>query len=218
MTAETTGRLLERIGQAGVVAVLRRLPVDAVQRVVEALLEGGVQAVELTMDSPAAAEVIAGVRNYVGDKLLIGAGTVMHEEQMREALDAGADFLVSPHFDADLVQAAKKYKCLYIPGIFTASEAAAALRAGAEVLKLFPAGAVGPGYLKDLLGPFRGTLFMPTGGIQPEQVGTYLAAGALAVGVGSALTPKDAIAQGDYSVIREKAETVAGQVREARRG
>ncbi len=218
MRSETTGRLVERIGEAGVIAVLRRLPGDAVHGVVEALLEGGVKAVELTMDTPAAAEVIATIRERLGGELLLGAGTVMTAGQVKEAIAAGADFLVGPHFDPELVEAAREQGHLYIPGVLTASEAAGALRTGAEVLKLFPAGPLGPGYLKDLLGPFRGTLFVPTGGIRPDEVGVYLAAGALAVGVGSALTPQDAVAAGDFARVRELAATVVRLVEEARRG
>jgi 2-dehydro-3-deoxyphosphogluconate aldolase/(4S)-4-hydroxy-2-oxoglutarate aldolase len=216
MSGEQVDTIVARIREAGVIAVLRRLPPDTAYDIVDALLEGGLKAVELTMDSPAAAEVIAGVRERAGNDLLIGAGTVMTAAQVDEALEAGADFLVSPHLDESLVAKAQEAERLFIPGVMTATEVARAQRAGAEVLKLFPAGSLGPGYLKDLLGPFRGTPFIPTGGITPERVGDYLRAGALAVGVGSALTPATAISQRDWAAIRQLASTLVRQVDEVR--
>lgn len=205
-----------KIEQAGVVAILRRLPESTLLDVAGALVSGGIQVLEMTLDSPGAYTGISTLRNTYGDNVLIGAGTVMTREQLRGAKDAGAKFMLSPHLDTDLVAYAKELDVVLIPGIATPSEIALAKRAGAEVLKLFPAGPLGTSYLKDLLGPFHGTSFIPTGGITPANARDFIEAGAVAVGMGSSLVPKQDIFSAAWKSIGDRAEQVVRAVSEAR--
>ncbi|MBX5435992.1 MAG: bifunctional 4-hydroxy-2-oxoglutarate aldolase/2-dehydro-3-deoxy-phosphogluconate aldolase [Alicyclobacillaceae bacterium] len=207
---------VQRLSGVGVVAILRRLPADKLLRIAEALLAGGMEAIEITVDSPGALDAIAMLCERYGDRLLVGAGTLMTTSQVEDAVTAGAEFLLSPHFDAELVRAAHKRDRVMVPGVLTPTEIAQALRAGAQILKVFPIGPLGPSYIKDLLGPFRGTKFLPTGGIRPEAVADYVRAGAVGVGLGSALLPPGAVERGDWAAIAAAAARLLAAVRSAK--
>ncbi len=183
---------LSRLGQARLIAVLRVPAPALVQPAVDALVAGGIDAVELTFTTPGAAAELAAVRRRHPD-MLLGAGTIRRPDEAAAAADAGADFLVMPHLDRELLGACFATGLPCMPGVFTASELGAALGAGAEVVKLFPAGTGGPGHMRALLGPFPGVPVVPTGGIGLDDVGTWLAAGALAVGVGGELCSTELI-------------------------
>ncbi len=199
---------VEIIRTSTVIAILRKVPFEKAISVSSAVVNGGVSAIEVTMDGADAAQIIKELRKEHEGKILIGAGTIMTSEQIHLALNAGADVLFCPHLDVQLLQEAKRLGTLLIPGVTTPTEVAVAKQAGAEVLKLFPAGSLGPGYLKALLGPFAGTLFIPTGGISPENAASYLKAGAVAVGMGSALFPKSEVDKGDFAAISNQIKTV----------
>lgn len=182
--------IVTRLRDARVVAVVRARDGEEAIRIAEALHAGGLAAIELTFTTPGVAEAIVETRRRLGDGLLLGAGTITTAQQAQDAAGAGADFLVSPHLDPDLLRAQMATGLLSIPGVLTPSEVAAALRAGAALLKLFPASTVGVGHLQALFGPFPGLAVMPTGGIAVEDVPRWLRAGALAVGIGGELLPR----------------------------
>ena len=153
----------------------------------EALLAGGVDTLEVTCDSPGVLDMIRAIDAALGDRVLLGAGTVLDASTAQSAVDAGAKFLVSPHTDPELVRSFSARGIPWIPGAFTASEVLAAWRAGASVVKLFPAGSVGPAYIKDLRGPLREIPLLPTGGVTIDNAASFLEAGAWGLGMGSAL-------------------------------
>jgi 2-dehydro-3-deoxyphosphogluconate aldolase/(4S)-4-hydroxy-2-oxoglutarate aldolase len=195
---------LDRLGDARLVAVLRADSADSVAPAVAALGAGGVRAVELTFTTPGVEDALARVRAEQPE-LLLGAGTVRSPEQARAAAGAGAEFLVMPHLDPDLLDACSQTGLPVVPGAMTASEVAAALDGGARAVKLFPAGPLGVGYMRALAGPFPGVPFVPTGGIGLDDLADWLAAGAHAVGVGGELCSRELIGQGRFGELAELA-------------
>lgn len=195
---------LARLGQARLVAVLRVPAPELVEPAVDALVAGGIEAVELTFTTPDAATELDAIRRRHPD-ILLGAGTIRRPEQAATAAEGGADFLVMPHYERDLLGACLATGLPSMPGIFTASELGAALGAGAEVVKLFPAGTGGPEHMRALFGPFPGVPVVPTGGIGLDDVGAWLAAGALAVGVGGELCSKELIEAGRFEELSSRA-------------
>ena len=172
----------------GIIAILRGdFGVDDMVRLGEALLAGGVTILELTLNSTAALTALPTLRERLGRRMLIGAGTVRYATQVQPALEAGAQFLVSPNFDRDTAARARSAGLLHLPGIFTPTEAQTAFAAGCTMLKLFPADTIGPAYLKALRAPLDDIEFVPTGGINVDNIGAYRKAGAVAVGLGSQL-------------------------------
>jgi 2-dehydro-3-deoxyphosphogluconate aldolase / (4S)-4-hydroxy-2-oxoglutarate aldolase len=198
------GDALVRLGQARLVAVLRVSEPELVEPAVDALVAGGLTAVELTFTTPGvAAELDAARRRY--PDILLGAGTIRSPGEAAAAADAGADFLVMPHFDRDLLGACLATGLPSMPGVFTASELGAALGAGAEIVKLFPASTAGPAHMRALFGPFPGVPVVPTGGIGLEDVAAWLDAGALAVGVGGELCSTRLIDAGHFDELAQRA-------------
>ena len=183
---ETTS---ETIKQAGIIAILRGdFSVADMLRIGDALLAGTVNIMEVTLNSPFALQALPQLREHFGNQMLIGAGTVRDALLARQAMDAGAQFMVAPNFDVETVSVAQSRNVLHLPGIFTASEAQTAFVAGCRMLKLFPmVGESGPAYLKALRGPFNDIDFVTTGGISLENIAEYARAGAVAVGMGSKL-------------------------------
>ena len=183
-----------RIRAARIIAILR---IDRADRIVDTCraLAGEGLAVEITMDRPHAIASIGAVREALGDDMLLGAGTVLDERAVDDAVSAGADFCVAPNLDPDVVAACRRRVVLPIPGVFTPTEIAAAGRLGLQFLKLFPCGGQTPEFLRALRGPFSAVGFVPTGGIGLSAVPDWLEAGAAAVGLGSALVrPDDSLA------------------------
>jgi len=190
--------VIERLREARVIAVLRTPDADSAVRAAEALVAGGVRAIELTFTTPGAADALRRARELLPDEVVVGAGTIRDLAQLDAALDAGAEFLVTPHLDAELLTAMLDSGRPALPGTFTPTEVAAALAAGARAVKLFPASAVGPAYLKALRGPFPDVQVVPTGGIGPADVQPWLDAGAVAVGAGGELCPASLVAEGRW--------------------
>ena len=202
---------VSRIGDARLVAVLRVRSAERVEPAVDALVAGGIAAVELTFTTPGVAAELEAARRRHPD-LLLGAGTVRRAEEARAAAEAGAEFLVMPHLDRDLLAACLATGLPSLPGVFTPSELAAALVAGAEVVKLFPAGPAGPAHMRALLGPFPGVPIVPTGGIGRDDVAIWLRAGALAVGVGGELCSTELIDAGRFTELAQRARNFSGVV------
>jgi 2-dehydro-3-deoxyphosphogluconate aldolase / (4S)-4-hydroxy-2-oxoglutarate aldolase len=199
----------EPLGRSRVVAILRRTDPHAAVALSEALVSGGITTLEVTCDSPAAMEMIRAISQSLDDRVLVGAGTVLDAATAEAALDAGARFLVSPHLDADLVRSFSARGVAWIPGAFTPTEVLAAWRAGAAIVKLFPAGPVGPGYIRDLLGPLRGVPLLPKGGVNLDNAAGFLEAGAWGLGLGSALVDNQLIDAGRFDEIQDRARRLA---------
>src|SRR5436190_15515352 len=216
MTGRSRIEITAAIEQLGVVAVIRLQDPHALHGVVQALAEGGVRALEVTMTVPRAIELIAELAPTLPEGFLLGAGTVLDGGTARRAIIAGAQFIVSPVFRPDVISAGHEHDVPVMPGCFTATEILTAWEAGADIVKVFPATAVGPTYLKDIHGPLPQVKLMPTGGVSIDNVGEWLKAGAVAVGVGSALVDTKAIAAKQFNVITDNARRIVANVAAAR--
>ncbi len=198
----------------GVVAIGRRIDPSRVAAIIDGLARGGVQAFELTLNEPEAdalRSIEAAARHAAGTGMAIGAGTVLSIEAAQRALDAGATFVVMPHTDPALVAWAAAQGIPAFPGAATPTEIVAAWRAGAAAVKLFPASVVGPGFLRELRGPFPDIPLVPTGGVTASTAGDFIRAGAVAVGLGSWL-----IGDGVVTGVAERAAQVVRAVSDAR--
>jgi 2-dehydro-3-deoxyphosphogluconate aldolase/(4S)-4-hydroxy-2-oxoglutarate aldolase len=200
---------LERLRVTGVMAVIRGASIDAALQTSHALVRGGVTGIEITFSTPGAAAAIERARREL-PSALVGAGTVLSHADLAAACDAGAEFLVSPHLDETLVEAARLRGVPFLPGALTPTEVVRAWHAGAACVKLFPGSAVGPGYVKALRGPLPHVPLMPTGGVDEKNLGEWLAAGAVAVGMGGAL------ATGSAEAIEAAARRISQALRAAR--
>jgi 2-dehydro-3-deoxyphosphogluconate aldolase/(4S)-4-hydroxy-2-oxoglutarate aldolase len=201
----------------GVIAVLRLDDVARLRPVVDALGEGEIRAVELTLTMPGALEALAALHQSRGDALLVGAGSVLDAETARLAILAGARFVVAPTFRPPLVEMCHRYGVVAIPGAYTPTEILTAWEGGADLVKLYPARGLGPDYVKELRGgPLPQVALVPTGGVTVENAGEFLAAGAAAVGVGGALVARDVVARGEYGRITDYARRLVRTVRAER--
>lgn len=209
-------RTLDRLLDSGVVAVLRDIDPEAMPEVAAALQAGGVTALEVTADGHDASRTIAELAPTVDDDVLVGAGTVMDAATASRVIEAGAEFVVSPHLDPEVVQTASRRGVVVGPGVMTPTEAADAMAAGADLIKVFPASTVGPGHLGAIAGPLGDVPIMPTGGIGPDNVAAFFDAGAAVVGAGSALIDYDAIERGDYDAVESRAREFVAAVEDAR--
>ncbi len=197
--------LLSVLAEAGVIATLRAPSPATAHAAVGALLRGGVRAIEITYTTPHAGAVIADLAARYGEEIMLGAGTLTTPDQVHEASEAGAAFLVSPGYDADVVEAVAATGRLSMIGGFTPTEVQHLARIGVDVVKLFPGSLGGPALLKALRGPFPDLAYIPTGGVSDTNLAAWFEAGALAVGAGSELVPRDALAHGDLDQITELA-------------
>jgi len=204
------------IEDVGVVAIIRMTDADRVRAVFDAIGEGGVRAIEVTMTVPGAVDVIRRLAAELPPGFLLGAGTVLDAETVSRVVGAGAQFVVSPVFRREVVAACHASDVAAMPGCFSPTEILEAWDAGADVVKVFPSTSLGPQYLKDVRGPLPQVKLMPTGGVTLDNAGDWIRAGAVAVGVGTALLDKAAIAAGDYAVLRTKASRIVANVRAAR--
>lgn len=197
---------LQRVLNTGMVAIIRASSGEQLVNVARALYEGGIDVIEVTFTVPNAVEVLQAVHKDLGKKILLGAGTVLDPETARTAFLAGAQFLVSPTVNLEVIRMANRYDKLCMSGAYTPTEILTAWEAGADVVKVFPAEIGGPPYLKAIKGPLPQVRLMPTGGVNLETMHDFLKAGACAVGLGSSLVEKDAVEKGDFARIRSLAE------------
>jgi 2-dehydro-3-deoxyphosphogluconate aldolase/(4S)-4-hydroxy-2-oxoglutarate aldolase len=198
---------LGRIARSGVVAVLRAEDGGLLVDVAEALLRGGVEAVEVTFTVPKAHRVIERMADALGNRVLLGAGTVLDPETARIALLAGAEYIVSPTVNLDVIRLCRRYDKAVLPGALTPTEVLTAWEAGADVVKIFPSDLTGPAYLKALAGPLPQIRMMPTGGVNLETAADFLKAGAFALGIGGSLVDARSLAERNFARI----ETLARQ-------
>lgn len=201
----TRDEALKFILEAKVIAVIRMSDTDKLFKVTEAIRLGGVKAIEITMTVPDAIDIIRTMAQKKAPDVLIGAGTVLNAETAVAAVRAGADFLVSPITNFDMIKACRKLDKFVAPGALTPTEIVAAWESGADVVKVFPATSVGPKYFKDLKGPLPQIRLMPTGGVSIENAKDFLDSGACCVAIGTALLDKKAIAENNWSVLTQKA-------------
>lgn len=200
--------VLDIILATKVIAVIRMADAEKLTKVAEAIKQGGVRALEITMTTPSALDIIATMSKNRSSEVLVGAGTVLDPETATQAIHAGADFIVSPVLNVDMIRTCRRYDVLVAPGAFTPTEILFAWDNGADVVKVFPATSVGPKYFKDIKGPLPQVRLMPTGGVSLENARDFIANGACCVAIGTALLDKKAIDSGNWDVLTEKARAL----------
>ena len=207
---------LQRVCKSGLVAVVRSSSSEQLVEVARALADGGVTTIEITMTVPGVLDVLRDVRTALGDEILLGAGTVLDVESARAALLAGAEYIVAPTVDLEVIRLCRRYDKMVMPGAFTPTEILAAWQAGADVVKVFPADMGGPAYLKAIHGPMPQIRLMPTGGVDLNTAADFLRAGACCLGVGGSLVEKKALEEGNIGRIRSLAEQFVKIVKDVR--
>jgi 2-dehydro-3-deoxyphosphogluconate aldolase/(4S)-4-hydroxy-2-oxoglutarate aldolase len=204
--------------ECGIVAVVRSPDSSQLVEVARALADGGVTVVEITMSVPYALDVVRQVRQALGDRVLLGAGTILDPETARAALLAGAEYLVAPTVNLDVIRLCQRYDKLVMPGAFTPTEVLTAWEAGADIVKVFPAEVVGPAFFKALHGPLPQVRLMPTGGVDLSTAAAFLKAGACCLGVGGQLVEPKAVTERNFDRIRDLARQFTAIVRQVRQG
>ncbi|QDU31477.1 KHG/KDPG aldolase [Anatilimnocola aggregata] len=212
----TTPSPLDRVLDSCIVAVIRAESGEKLVDVAEALLAGGVDVMEVTFTVPKAVQVLERVADKLGDRVLLGAGTVLDPETCRAAFLAGAQFIVSPTVNVQVIEMCKRYSKLVMPGALTPTEVVTAWQAGADIVKIFPSDLTGPKYLKALHGPLPHIRLMPTGGVNLETATDFLKAGACALGVGTSLVDPKLVAAGDLKKIENLARQYQQLLKEYR--
>ncbi len=219
MTDEAQRRkITNQIIECGAAGVVRMPEAEKLVRVADAIRAGGITAIEITMTTPGALGVIEEVSRRMRDdeEVLVGVGSVLDGDTARKAINAGARFVVSPIFKEEIVEAAHEQGLPAFPGAFSPTEMQLAHEAGADLVKVFHASTLGKGYCKSVRGPLPHLKLMPTGGVTLTGAGDWIKAGASAVGVGSALLDKTAIAEGNFEKLTENARTLRNSIDEAR--
>jgi 2-dehydro-3-deoxyphosphogluconate aldolase/(4S)-4-hydroxy-2-oxoglutarate aldolase len=213
----TAKEILAFITEAGIVPVVRCSSAESAIQAVEACYHGGIRAAEITMTVPGAIRALEKCADRFGDKLVLGAGTVLDPETARACMLAGAEFFVTPSLRVSTIEMAKRYSKVICPGALTPTEVLTAWEAGADVVKIFPCGNVGGAkYIKALKGPFPQIEMIPTGGVNLETAGDFLKAGACAVAVGGELVDAKSLSEGRLDVIEERARQYLTVIAKAR--
>jgi 2-dehydro-3-deoxyphosphogluconate aldolase/(4S)-4-hydroxy-2-oxoglutarate aldolase len=209
--------ILNFMTEIGIVPVVRTTSAESAVKAIEAIYNGGIRAAEITMTVPGAIKALEKVADRFGDKIVLGAGTVLDPETARICMLAGAEFFVTPSLKVATIEVAKRYSKVICPGAMTPTEVLTAWDAGADIVKIFPAGNLGgPKYIKALKGPFPQIEMIPTGGVNLETAGEFLKAGACAVAVGGELVDAKSIKEGRYDLIEAKARQYLEVVAKAR--
>ena len=210
-------QVLAGIHEACMMPIIRVPTVAVAVHVAEAILEGGVNVVEITMSVPGALDAIGELHERHGDDVLLGAGSVIEEQMARDAVETGAQFIVGPAVEHGMIRACREMNVSCFPGALTPSEVLEAWTAGADVVKIFPAGNIGgASYIRALKAPLPQIELMPTGGVNIDTAADFIKAGSFCLGVGSAIVNKKAVADGDYGLITEYTRRLVGVIREAR--
>jgi len=196
------------------IAVIRLRERGKLLSVVEALVKGGVRCIEITMTVPDAIDSIAELSGIVEEDVVLGAGTVLDAETASRAIKAGARFIVSPVFIREIIELCIEQDTVVIPGCFTPTEIYTAWKAGADAVKVFPAGVLGPSFLKNVHGPLPDLKLIPTGGVTVENAATWIEAGAMAVAVGTDLVDKAAVESAEYKIITERAARLVSSLKQ----
>jgi 2-dehydro-3-deoxyphosphogluconate aldolase / (4S)-4-hydroxy-2-oxoglutarate aldolase len=207
---------IQKLIDTGVIAVIRMSDAGKLHRVVDAIREGGVDAIEITMTTPGALSIIEEMAKSNDGSYHLGVGSVLDAETARRAIAAGAQFVVSPVLKPEIIQISHKYDCPAMPGAFTPTEILTAHEHGADIVKVFPADVVGMAFFKAIIAPMPHLRLMPTGGVSLTNAGEWLKAGACAVGIGGALLDKKAIDGGNFAALTENARILIGSITQAR--
>lgn len=204
-------KVLTTLKETGIMAIIRALGTDQVEPVFKALIKGGIRMAEITFDQSGkvteeeTAEMIRYAREHFSDDMVIGAGTVVNKHLAKVAYKAGAEFIVSPNVDTDVIRYTVKKEMVSIPGALTPTEIVNAENAGADVIKLFPAGSFGPSYIKAISSPLSNVSFVATGGVGPENMEDFYKVGVRGFGVGGSIISKEALKNKDYEAIERAA-------------
>lgn len=209
-------KVLARMSDSGVVAVIRAPSAEVLVPLTDALIAGGVLSIEVTMSTPKAIAGIELLADKFGDRAIVGVGTVIDAATAADAMRAGAQFVVSPITDARIIETVVRQGKVMIPGAFTPTEIINAWTLGGDVIKVFPSTALGPQFFKDILAPLPQLRLTPTGGVDLKNCGQWIKAGAVCVGVGSALVTKDAMANKDWDGITKASKAFVDAIKEAR--
>ena len=207
---------LRDIVNCGVVAIVRVSSAREAVEVCEAIAKGGVKPIEITMTVPGAIDAIKEFKGVMKDNVLLGAGTVLDSETARAVILAGAEFVVCPTLNLEVIEVCRRYSKIVIPGAFTPTEILTAWEAGADIVKVFPATVGGPRYLRDIRGPLPQIRLIPTGGVNVDNTPDFIKAGAVAVAAGSSLVDRKAVSQKKYDIITETAKRFVEAVKLAR--
>lgn len=207
-------KIITSIQESGIVAVVRAENAEQAYKMTDACLEGGVNTLEITFTVPGAHTIIENVAKKFGDDVILGAGTVLDPETARIAILSGAQYIVSPYLNVDMIKLCNRYQIATMPGVMTIKEVVEAMECGADILKLFPGGVFGPSMIKNIKGPLPQAKMMPTGGVSVDNVKEWINAGAVAVGAGSSLTA--GAKTGDYNKVTETAKLFLKRIKEAR--
>lgn len=212
----TRFEIQKTIIDSGIVAIVRLNDSSQLSRVAQAITDGGLNAIEFTMTTPGALDIIKESAKSIGDKVLLGAGTVLDEETCRLAILAGAEFIVSPILDRRIIEMCHRYNKVCFPGAYTPTEIMQAIEMGSDFVKLFPANGLGPAYIKAVRAPLPQARIVPTGGVNLQTAGEFLKAGAAALAVGSELVKASKVAEGDFASITDTARKFREAVDQAR--
>lgn len=207
-------KIISKIKEIGIVAVVRVENAEQAYRVTDACLEGGIPSLEITFTVKGAHKIIENIADKYGDDIILGAGTVLDPETARIAILSGAQYIVSPYLNVDMIKLCNRYQVPTMPGAMTIKEVVEAMEAGADIIKIFPGGLFGPSIIKDIKGPLPQAQMMPTGGVDVSNVHEWIKAGAVAVGAGSSLTK--GAKTGDYALITKTAKEFIEKIKMAR--
>ena len=209
-------KVLSALEECGVIAVIRAENDEKAQKIIDACVQGGIRGIEVTYTVPGATQIISNLaKKYANTQVIIGAGTVLDGETARQAILAGANFVVSPYLNTDMVKTCNRYQVAVMAGGMTVKEAAECMEAGADIVKIFPGNLFGPKVIKSFLGPLPQLKMMPTGGVNKDNCAEWIKAGACAVGAGSDLTA--GAKTGDYESITRIAKEMIAAVKAARK-
>lgn len=209
---------LKLLVDSGVVAIIRVKKADEAVKVAEAIKKGGVKVIEVSMNTPNALDAIRRISQKFGGEVLVGAGTVLDPETARATILAGADLIIGPALNKEVIEVCRRYGKICVPGAFTPTEILTAWEAGADLVKVFPAAPVpGPGYLKAVKAPLPQIMLVPVGGVNLANAADFIRAGAAAVAAGGSIVDKKAVAEGRFEVVTEKARKFMEAVKKARK-
>ncbi|UOF90667.1 bifunctional 4-hydroxy-2-oxoglutarate aldolase/2-dehydro-3-deoxy-phosphogluconate aldolase [Fodinisporobacter ferrooxydans] len=209
-------KLLQKMVESGVIAVIRRMPADKIDQIAKSLVEGGVTALEVTIDSPLAFEIIHRLSKRFENHAVVGAGTVIDCESAYMAIHNGADFVFCPSLHEGVIRTTLRYGKVVVPGVMTPTEMITAVEWGADLVKVFPAGGLGVKYIKDIKAPFSHIPIIPTGGVNLENVDSFIEAGVAAVGIGGKLIDSQAVKDSNFDKITKTAIQFVNAVQAAR--
>jgi 2-dehydro-3-deoxyphosphogluconate aldolase/(4S)-4-hydroxy-2-oxoglutarate aldolase len=198
--------IISAIKKYKICAIIRGAEAEKTAKIAQSLFDGGIRLIEVTFNTDKAIEMIEAIKRTMGDKMYVGAGTVLDQETAKLAINAGAEFILSPSISEGMIKICNRYGKVAIPGIMTPSEAVRAMELGADILKLFPAGELGPGYLKSIRSPLNHVEFIAVGGINSENAKSFMKSGAIGLGIGSSLVDNSLVINSKFTELEKRAE------------